>query len=851
MLSVALSTLRIRWVSFLGTLVALTCGIALMATAVLIIHATGHIPGSQRQRYSGAPVVVLPATAVVFTDSKGNTESFPLSPPRGLPPALVAAVERTGRVVADHTFYAQLAGGPPDQVGRGWSAAGLGGYRLVAGRAPHSADEVVVGGGDPALIGRSLRLTTTVGPRTVTVTGVTSASPFEHAVFFTDAQAASLSPAVDALAAFGTPGAVRRAVTPWMSGPTAVRVLTGAGRSAADPHYVAEAGQLQSVEDPLGLAAGIAGFVAIFVVAGTFALSVAQRRRELALLRVIGARRRQIRRLVHCEALLVGVLASVTGCAISLVTGPLCGRWLASHGVVPGGFTVPIAWWALLIAAMTGMVTAMIGVAVSSVRAGVVSPADALREAASERRPRGALIFRSVAGALVLGGGLLAEGNTALIQPESGADAAAALSLVLIIVVAFAILGGVLAKPVTAFLASAPALRGLLGRRGREKGPEPGGATWEIARETAATAFTRTASTATPVVIIVALAGCLLGTVGTINAAQATATRQELAGSDYVISPAGTPGLSQALVRRIRSVPGTTSLVVTPAMLYTEQEAGGEAVLADEPASAVDPAALAVVSRLPVSSGSLGALNPGSIIIGSSWPGSPKAGQTVSVWLSDGTHKNLTVAAVLAHGGSSTARAYVDAPLAGSVMASQVQVRLKPGADLGRTLAALDSAVAGYGAQVRTPGQVTAQATDANEEASTAGMQMILAVSLLYAVIALANTLVMTSGDRRRELVLLRLAGATRGQVLRVVAAETLLCVAAGAVIGILAVAISVGGSWAALRRLVGATPAVVPWPVIGGLSGACLAIALVAAVMPVAVFLRSAEGRGLPEAWS
>ena len=47
MLSVALSTLRIRWVSFLGTLVALTCGIALMATAVLVIHATGHIPRSE------------------------------------------------------------------------------------------------------------------------------------------------------------------------------------------------------------------------------------------------------------------------------------------------------------------------------------------------------------------------------------------------------------------------------------------------------------------------------------------------------------------------------------------------------------------------------------------------------------------------------------------------------------------------------------------------------------------------------------------------------------------------------------------------------------------------------------
>ncbi|GAA1975980.1 FtsX-like permease family protein [Catenulispora subtropica] len=854
MLSIALSTVRVRWVSFVGTLVALTCGVALMATAILVIHATGTVPDEQRQRYSGVPVVVLPATAMEFAGAGGHDESFHLGHPHTLPADLVAAAAATGRVVADHTFYAQLAGGPADQVGRGWSAAEPGGYRLLAGRAPAGPGEVVVGGGDPALVGRSVPLTTAAGPRTVTVTGVTDSAPFEHAVFFSDAEAAALSPDVDALGVYAPEAAVRQALTPWSSGLSAVTILSGPDRSAADPHHVAVAGQLQKVEDPLGLAAGVAGFVAIFVVAGTFALSIAQRRRELALLRMVGATRRQMRRLVRFEALLVGLFASVIGCAVSVATGPLCGRWLVDHDLVPAGFTVSVIWWGLLVAALTGMTTALVGVLVSAVRAGVVSPADALREAASERRQVPVLIFRWLVGGAVLIGGLIAEGTTAFIRPESGADAAAALALVLINVGAFAVLGGVLAKPVTGLLTAVPsAVHALLvRRRAAADGSRPGtdGATWEIARQTAATAFGRTAATTTPVVIIIALAGSLLGTVATINAGQVTATREELAGSDYVVSPAGTPGLSQAVVQRIRSVPDTTALVVTPIVVYTEQSEGhGENMMTGVHTSAVDAAALPVVTRLPVASGSLAGLGPDSIVVGSSWPGSPKAGRTVSVWLPDGTARTLMVAAVLKHSGSSAAQAYVDSSLAGSAMASRVQVKVAPGADLGKVLAGLRSAVAGAGAQVRVPDQVATQAMDANEKASWTGMEMILGLSVLYAAIALANTLVMTVSDRKRELVLLRLVGATKGQVLRVVAVETLMCLAAGAVVGALAVAISIGGAWAALSRLVGATPAVVPWAALGGLFGACVLIGLVAAVVPVGVVLRGTQERGLMEA--
>ncbi|KJY42729.1 hypothetical protein VR41_06630 [Streptomyces sp. NRRL B-1568] len=84
------------------------------------------------------------------------------------------------------------------------------------------------------------------------------------------------------------------------------------------------------------------------------------------------------------------------------------------------------------------------------------------------------------------------------------------------------------------------------------------------------------------------------------------------------------------------------------------------------------------------------------------------------------------------------------------------------------------------------------------------------------------------------------------GTVLRTVAVETLMCVAAGTVLGVLGTAISIGGSWAALTNLVGPTPAVVPWAAMGVLAACCAAIALTAAVLPAVLALRGRDGQNI-----
>ncbi|MDH6130880.1 putative ABC transport system permease protein [Kitasatospora sp. MAA4] len=822
MLRIARSTLRVRWASLAGSFLALALGVALLATTLLVITATGHLT-DRPQRYSAAPAVLLPDTEVSAIDSSGAEQRLPAADQPGLTPALVATVARTGRTVTDRTFAARLPGGPRDQVGHAWSAAQYGGYRLTAGRAPAADGEVVVGGGDPASVGRSLTLLTAAGPTPVTVTGVTAPVTFEHALFLTDAQAERISPAVNALIAYGPPDQLARAVA---GAPVALR--SGPDLALADPNRAAALGQLDGVTTPLGLAAAVAVLVAGFVVAGTFAFSVAQRRRELALLRLIGAGRHQLRRLVRYEALLVGLAASAAGCVLALAAAPLLGRWLVARALVPTGFSVPPSGWALLAAAVTGLLIATTGVLVSSWRAGRVGPLEALREAAVERDGRAARVLRAVGGGFALLAGLAVAGAIALWTPQYAANAGASASLALWISGAFVVLAGVLARPLVRLLAG----RG--GSRGRF--------VWRAARAGVLGAAGRTLATVTPVVIVIGLSGCLLGSLDAIDSAKVAATRDQLAGTDFLVLPAGGPTLSRAAVDQVRAVPGTVVLTVTPSTLFTLQDG---AALIPAPVAEVDPAALAAVSRTPVLAGSLADLGADSVALSRDWPGSAKVGQRIALWRADGTPATLRVAALLASTGG-PATAYL--PLAGSDSTAPVSVayvQLAPGADRSRTAAALDRAARGTGARVLLPAQVAAGTRDANVEQSRTGLELILGLGLVYAVIALANTLVMTVADRRRELALLRLAGATRTQVVAVVTVEALICVGAGALLGALAAAVSVGGSWAALRRLVGDLPlgpllADGPWSTLGALTALCVLVALVAAALPAALALRT-----------
>src|SRR4051794_33868323 len=342
------------------------------------------VPGGP-QRFRSAPIVVTGRPALRFAVGSGEDREIESDPnPRRtpLPPALVArvaALPQVRRVVADRSFTVRSRAGTAT-VGRPWSMRLAAPYRLVAGRAPIAPDEVVatVGAGAFA-VGRRVTLVTPAGPAAYRVAGLAAGGPrYERPLFFTDARAAQLAPRGEALAVWP-----RSAAPAIRARSGRAVVLTGAARGAAEPNperdAIAGAGVL------LGLMTMTVGFVAVFSISSSFAFSVALRRRELGLLRAVGATPRQIRRLVLREAALVAAAAGVAGALASLAVAPLLGRWIAGRGLAPETLDVTPAPVALPVGAGLMLVVALAGAWAAARRAARVRPAEALRDAAVDR----------------------------------------------------------------------------------------------------------------------------------------------------------------------------------------------------------------------------------------------------------------------------------------------------------------------------------------------------------------------------------------------------------------------------------------------------------------------------------
>lgn len=334
MLTLALRTARTRWVTFVGSFVALALGVGLLTTMGLGLAATLDAPRRLPERFAQAPVVVK-GDDVLRVPVAGGERTARLAHPGPVTPELARLLAALGPTTEDRSFPVRAEGGPKHLVGHPWSVAAFAPYTLDAGRAPHADDEVVTTGWARP----GARIDTDHGP--LTVVGTVTDRGFEHAVFWTDARAARLSPAIDQLVVAADPTAVevavRNAVRALPGRDAEVRVLTGRDRRYADPDPERDSEALLAVNAALGTAGGVTGFVSVFVVASTFAFAVARRREEFALLRTVGATPGQIRRTVIAEALLLGVAASAAGCLLGAYGAPVFVSYLVDGASRPAG----------------------------------------------------------------------------------------------------------------------------------------------------------------------------------------------------------------------------------------------------------------------------------------------------------------------------------------------------------------------------------------------------------------------------------------------------------------------------------------------------------------------------------
>ncbi|MFC8716934.1 FtsX-like permease family protein [Kitasatospora sp. NPDC057198] len=557
----------------------------------------------------------------------------------------------------------------------------------------------------------------------------------------------------------------------------------------------------------LGTTCGVSLFTAGFVVASTASYAVARRRREFGLLRLAGATRGQLTRTVLLESVLLGLLAAATGCALGRAAAPALAHALVAAGLAPAGFRTGTPGWPQVTAFCTGPLTALVGTALAARRAGRARPLDALREADVDRgvmtagRWLAALALLGtyaavVAAALTGDPAELLHRKTYTLQP-------------MLLITATALLAPVLARPLLRLL-TRPATR------------PP-----RLVRAAALGGLRRTGATAAPVLLATALAGTLVGAPTTVAAAAAAEARARTA-ADLLLTP-GADG-ADALTAALRALPGA---VVSPsaATPLAVVEADGTAVRAEGRAVA-DPAALTATTRLPVAAGDPAALDDDSVVLAEEW-GDPRVGDRVRIVLADGTRRELRVAAVL-RDGTGANPVYVTPRNAPGARTDRIDV-------LGASAGAVTALARTHGAAVETRAAWLEAHHPADDPRRIRRIAAVLGLALLYTAIALAHTALTTTTDRRREFGLLRLAGATRARVLRLVATETLLVTAVGALLGTAATLTTLATMDAALHRAGAPVPLTLPW---AALAGTALLCALVTVPCAALAALRATGGR-------
>ncbi|MFD0074444.1 FtsX-like permease family protein [Streptomyces sp. NPDC127166] len=562
------------------------------------------------------------------------------------------------------------------------------------------------------------------------------------------------------------------------------RVLTGNERAEADPDPERDARALVTLNALLGTSGGVTAFVSVFVVASTFAFAVALRRREFGLLRTAGATPGQIRRLLLAEAAVLGVLASAAGCALGALGADLLARTLVDGGLAPAWFTIGDAAWPFHTAFWTGVTVALAGAVAASRRAGKVGPAAALREADvdADALPLGRAVLGT--GLLLAGLGLLAW--TCATDPSALLKRKTYTTLPMLLISGVALLSPLLVRPAARLLRA----RGAVGT---------------LVRENSAAAVRRTAAVAAPVLVTVALAGTLFGSAASVTRAKEVEAREQTA-ARYVARGEDLAAVA-APEGAVVSPTGATSVFVRD---------GDEAVVKYGARAVADPAAFAELARLPVVAGDLRDLDDRSIVVNEEFE-RQRVGETVDVWRADGSGPvRLRIVAVLALGTGDNGP-YVTRANAPGAALDRIDARGGGAA----TVRALE-------ASGGTVGHVVTGASP-----NRLGMILVLGIALVYTVIGLANTLLMATSVRGGELASLRLAGATRGQILRVVTGEATLAVTIGTVLGLMVTGVVLGTLGAGLAALSAPVALVLPWPVIGAAAGVCGVVAVAASSVP------------------
>ncbi len=570
--------------------------------------------------------------------------------------------------------------------------------------------------------------------------------------------------------------------------------------------------------------AGIAFLVGIFLIINTFSMLVAQRTREIGLMRAIGTSRTQMNRSVLIEALLLGVLGSVlgVGAGVGLAVGLM--KLMGQMGMKLSTDDLTVAWTTPVVGVLLGVVVTVLAAYLPARRAGRISPMAALRDAGTPADARAGGL-RAVAGLVLTAAGCWS------LYAAAGADEAKAGSAwlglgVVLTLIGFVVIGPLLAAGLVRVLA-AGLLRGF-GPIGR------------MAERNALRNPRRTGSTGAALMIGLALVACL-SVVGSSMVASATDQLDETVGADFIIQSGQENGLIKPqAVQAVKDTPNlrtVTEYKVVDASLTTPdgRVSKGETINAADPSYAQDLRTETVAGDLA------DAYRPDSMSVSEGFAEEHgiKLGSTIAVHFEDGGTARLTVRAITSdevvidkgamYASISTVGRYVPAdrmPLDVLVLAS---------AEDGQEAAAyqgLKSALDGY------PDLTVRDQTDYKEELKDQIGQLLnmvyglLALAIVVAILGVVNTLALSVVERTREIGLMRAIGTSRRQIRRMIRLESVVIALFGALLG-LGLGLGWGATAQKLLALEGMTVLDIPWPTIAGVFVGAAFVGLLAALVP------------------
>jgi putative ABC transport system permease protein len=547
-----------------------------------------------------------------------------------------------------------------------------------------------------------------------------------------------------------------------------------------------------------------------FVIANTFAIVVAQRGREVALLRLVGASRRQVRRAVLVEAAVLGLVGAALGTAIGIGAGLLAlavmrpaGQALA-YVVSPAGIVLGCAV-GIGVSVLAGYGSARRAAATPPIAALAAQPAARGRT----RRIRAMLGFASIAAGAAA---VAATAGSDVDTTGRGIGMAGAL---------LAWAGLLLLAPTLA----AAVLRSLSRLAGRRGGPAI-----RLALRNAARDPRRTAATASALLVGVALV-CAFATVGESITAQSAATIRALVpATSTLVRAAPGSALSPETLDTVRATPGVNALLAAPHGYEVDLHHDGRQ-LGRTTMSPVDPAGLAATLTPQVTAGSAD-LRDGILLPRSDADAfALRPGDTVTLTFTPDTTRQMRVAGVY-DDVPNQAHFYIDAAQVPAGFIRDTGTIYATGPDPSAVRRALTAAFAD-----RPDIQITDRETLVDEAASE--FQLILSVvyalfgvALLIAVCGIVNTLALSVLQRTREIGVLRAVGADRRLIRHVVRWESLAITGYGGLLGV-AAGLALG---AAMQRLTLDRPLLhtgIPYPVIAAALLGMVTVAVLAAAWP------------------